>query len=64
MDKLANDLEKRGEDEEILVTIKKNWVTMVNDLEKLGDDGVTIEKNLVTIKKNLVAMGKRLRKTW
>jgi len=46
------------------VTIKKNWVTMVNDLEKLGDDGVTIEKNLVTIKKNLVAMGKRLRKTW
>jgi len=64
LDKLANDLEKRGEDEEILVTIKKNWVTMVNDLEKLGDDGVTIEKNLVTIKKNLVAMGKRLRKTW
>ena len=32
-----------------MVTIKKNWVTMGNDLEKLGDDGVTIEKNLVTI---------------
>ena len=53
--KLGHDWEKRGNDvvpiEKILMTIKKNWITMGNDLENLGDGGVTIEKNLVSIRK-------------
>ena len=30
------------------MTIKKNWVTMGNGLEKLGDDAVTIEKTILS----------------